>query len=259
MGGQVCPSVLKQGTCATPDCPFNHQPFACELCKVFAGTAVSLQSHLDGKRHQSAVAGNARWECWMCDIRNPPRWQTFDHHQTTPLHRIRLAAMARSGGVYPEELSEDDMTTCPSCNMDVNRELFSLHLLSPFHVRKEKFTTYTRSIKNAEKGQHGVAILEQTFDFGVVETSSLRSRPVVTRKFQIESQDRVVKLVEARTSSSVGGLARFRQVKYGYLLRASHGTDQLLPLSFRTVTTLPLSIWRGRTSDLELAFDPQGT
>ncbi|KAG8975871.1 hypothetical protein FRB90_009391, partial [Tulasnella sp. 427] len=132
---ELCPNLLNKGLCSTPDCPFSHTAFSCDVCKVFAPTQFHLDQHLNGKRHKAALQGNKLWECWICNVRQgvKPPFDSYTFHENTFKHRTRVAALAASSATQ----QTDDEYRCDACKMDIPARLWSAHVNSIPHRKKE--------------------------------------------------------------------------------------------------------------------------
>ncbi|KAG8913246.1 hypothetical protein FRC01_004650, partial [Tulasnella sp. 417] len=235
---ELCPNLLSKGICPTPDCPFNHTAFSCDVCKVFTPTQFHLDQHLNGKRHKAAVQGNKLWECWICNVKqgNKPPFNSYEFHENTFRHRTRVAALAASSATQqPDNVAY----RCEVCKTDVPAQLFSAHVNSVSHKRKEKFSTYETALQDAAKDKGGVVVQEKELDFETVELATLETQPTRIKTFNISAQRRV-KLCEARVTSRIGTFAHLRESNFSARLNSA--------------VTIPA----GGKFGLKVDFDPRG-
>lgn len=235
---ELCPNLLSKGTCSTPDCPFNHTAFSCDVCKVFTPTQFHLDQHINGKRHKAALQGKKLWECWICNVRqgNKPPFDSYKFHENTLKHRTRVAALAASSATQqPDGVAH----RCEVCKMDVPAQLFSAHFNSVSHKKKEKFATYETALQDAAKDKGGVVVQEKELDFETVELATLETQPTRIKTFNI-SVSRRVKLCEARVTSSIGAYAHLREFNFSARLNNQ------------------VTIGAGGKFGLKVEFDPRG-
>lgn len=242
---ELCPNLLGKGICSTPDCPFSHTTFSCDVCKVFTPTQFNLDQHLNSKRHKAALQGNKFWECWICNVRqgNKPPWDSYQFHEKTLRHRTRVAALAGSSATQ----QTNKEIRCEACKADVRADLWSVHCNSVSHKKKEKFLTYETALQDAAKDKGGVVVREKELDFGTVELATLQTQPTRIQAFNITTQ-RKVKLCEARVTSSVGTYAHLRESKcvpFFFVLsirvRIKRDPELIKPLSSLSASLLSLT------------------
>jgi helicase MOV-10 len=163
-----CPNVLAQGTCAEPDCQYDHHILVCEPCGFLASSEIMLQYHLQDRRHHNRVSGRSvPYYCSVCKTNVPSA--NWDQHIGGLKHLDR----ARLDNVAPnvEPLQGSDVGRqryCNICKVATQDRHWELHQRSAKHLMREKYALYRAALDEAEKDKNGV-VVEGNFDFDFVD------------------------------------------------------------------------------------------
>ncbi|KAG8853053.1 hypothetical protein FRB96_008431 [Tulasnella sp. 330] len=241
----LCPNIAATGTCTESDCEYRHSTYACDLCGVLCRDASSLNQHNQGRQHKRNLAGGPRGakRCLICDVVVDGNERVVQIHERGRRHQTGIKDYQEAGMPIPkmEDERPQNAVHCTLCNKEIPQSVWSRHLLTPGHKRKERFQRYKVALEESEKDKHGVVVAEERLDFGIVEMGTLRTQPtrVMPMHLTLEEEGTIC-LMEARMSSSVGSNAALRQVNFSARL------------------SKPLHLKSGTTYLLQITFDPQG-
>lgn len=197
-----CPNVLSHGICTKASCNFEHNILFCEPCGFIATDENGYTGHLQGRRHQSRIAGRGiTLYCPACEMNiESGVWAS---HKAGNSHLKQATRKGMSADVEPQEgNSEQGQKYCELCKLAVKDSKWARHIQTEWHLKRKHFASYQAALNEAEKDKNGIAA-HGNLDFGIIDASE--TKPVrSTIILKATTANVRVKLVQVKLASSPG-------------------------------------------------------
>lgn len=263
---KVCPNVLSQGACTSEGCAFRHDVHLCQTCRVVC-LSNHLKTHLNGKRHARRVRAQAcpyPSFCTVCKVAlgspsNYPQHVRGRAHQALLEKQGSQDESSDTGSLF--EVIPRGHLECHVCDLDVPEQLWSSHVTSSNHRKKERFVSIQAAFDEADKDKHGVTVssecdAECSLDFGLIELDSLKSQPIRSTRVTLHlTTPGIIEISEVRLSSTM--MARPRSSKCVNISKIRIASDASPSFSLENIT-LPMRLWFQKPITFTVTFDPHG-
>ncbi|KAI5120593.1 hypothetical protein M0805_008071 [Coniferiporia weirii] len=258
---QLCDELLSRGVCSRSDCPYSHDVFNCQVCRVVYETGPEYEKHLSSVFHHRRVIKDEKRQagtsqpvlCTVCSV-DLSSVTLYEQHSRGRRH---LRALRDNGLIEdpgPEELDVPrNCTRCDICSTNILTKFWDSHVNGLRHKNATKFTSLKGALDESEQDKNGIVLTEDRLDFGVLDynadTAATKSRII---DFQNTNSTSII-LVHAYVSSqrtSRASLSHFR-------LREEVRTTRVKPSQKgAVVVTFDSRGERGRFEDrAELVFE----
>lgn len=185
--------------CSDPICTitFRHKYYGCEPCGMGCTSAENHAAHVNGRKHQrNLVRGQNFVHCRVCDVNiRAGRW-----HAHTPKGRYLASSMSMR--MSQEEIMVDIFghKFCTTCQTHIIEEAWGAHLASLRHEKQKGFSEFKDVLRREIGDNGGRVILNDVFDFEIVDPLVARSGISLQAIIQAASQSKI-SLVDIRLAS----------------------------------------------------------
>ena len=237
----LCPNVLADGSCSTPDCRYPHDALSCDACLMVFGTSTLLDAHLASRRHLARVEDQRKFPafCSMClgiEVSSEQVWRSHLRGKGHTKQAKRLNQHPTTAELVPKAPSPEAF--CDICQVLVGRDtrMRASHNASNRHLRCIAFRRYNTARASAESDKNGVE-LHGEGDLGIVDPAIAREGVHITLTIQALSLNATTILHDYKLVS-----AQNRR-KTAYVLYSMPSN-----IGFDTLSLDLLSILMGRTA-----------
>ncbi|KXN81885.1 Putative helicase mov-10-B.1 [Leucoagaricus sp. SymC.cos] len=251
-----CPNILSSGTCTLPDCNYNHNVWACDVCNFVAHNTRGYERHLESRKHRNVLAGNVSrtWYCHICSC--PVQSGVWEQHKAGRRHRGMAELRGSDIHIEPDPNPPTQThTVCNLCQSTIPVNLWQMHLNSRNHRGKEQYAVFKTAVEETEKEKNGVTV-EGDADFGIIDPAVGERGEMVRLKVILSVPLARITLVSVKLSGDIGSQWRrvaspFSVKVEGELRRLSNTRPIVLNVTF-------IQGYIGRYQDrIELQFEDE--
>ena len=208
---EICDEIYAHGVCHRENCPYSHDIYSCQTCRVVFETTEEYDRHLVTKKHQQkmlqatkrAAGISIPVTCTLCSV-DLYSAAFYTQHSRGKRHARNMQQQGLVVDPGPLEIDVPSHSTrCDTCATNIPTHQLANHLKGRRHANALHFGTLQGALDESEKDKNGIDVTPETVDFGFVNEPR-NSNATWSKKLVVQNTNVTgIQIIDARLSSQL--------------------------------------------------------